>query len=91
VYSEVRKKKRGTMTDKDDRAKKDHEEGGPSQSSQREASPMPDPTPMEVPSRKSTGLRGRKLVFPSPSAADKVKARRPLTRAATKKECPCEG
>jgi hypothetical protein len=49
---------------------------------------MADPTPMEVPSSKSTGLRGRKLVFPSPIAADKVKPRRPFTRATTKKNVP---
>jgi hypothetical protein len=49
---------------------------------------MPYPSPVEVPSTKATCLRGRKLVFPSPSVADKVKARRPLTRAATKKEIP---
>jgi hypothetical protein len=41
--------------------------------------------PMEVPSSKSTCLRGRKLVFPSPIALEKVKPRRPFTRATTKK------
>jgi hypothetical protein len=49
---------------------------------------MLDPSPVEVPSTKATGLRGRKLVFPSPSATDKVKARRPRTRAKTKQEIP---
>jgi hypothetical protein len=88
VNSEVNKKRKSTKTTRDDKATKDHEGGGPSQSSQREASPMPDPSPVEVPSTKATGLRGRKLVFPSPSAADKVKSRRPLTRAATKQEIP---
>jgi hypothetical protein len=47
---------------------------------------MLDPSPVEVPSTKATCLRGRKLVFPSPGVADKVKATRPLTRAATKHE-----
>ena len=49
---------------------------------------MADPIPMEVPSSKSTGLRGRKLVFPSPIAADKVKPRRPFTIATTNKNFP---
>jgi hypothetical protein len=88
VYSEVSKKKRGTMTDKADRATNEAEAGGPSQPSHREASPMEDPIPMEVPSSKPTGLRGRKLVFPSPIVADKVKPRRPFTRATTKKNVP---
>jgi hypothetical protein len=47
---------------------------------------MPDPTPMKFPSSKTIGLRGIKLMFPSPSAADKVKARKPLTKAAAKQE-----
>jgi hypothetical protein len=47
---------------------------------------MPDPTPMKVPSRKTTSMTGRKLVFPSPSVAYKVKARRPLTRVVSKQE-----
>jgi hypothetical protein len=49
---------------------------------------MAEPIPMEVPSRKSTGLRGRKLMFPSPIVADKIKPRRPFTRAATKQNVP---
>lgn len=32
---------------------------------------MPDPSPVEVPSTKATSLRGRKLVFPSPTATTK--------------------
>jgi hypothetical protein len=47
---------------------------------------MPDPSPIEVPSTKATCLRGRKSTFPSPSTNHKVKARRPLTREATKQE-----
>jgi hypothetical protein len=46
---------------------------------------MEDIIPMEVPSRKPTCLRGRKLVFSSPIAADKVNPRRPFTRETTKK------
>jgi hypothetical protein len=49
---------------------------------------MTDPTPIKVPSSKSTGLRGRKLVFPSPIAVDKVKSRRPLTKETAKQEIP---
>jgi hypothetical protein len=41
---------------------------------------------MKVPSRKTTSLRGRKLVFPSPSVADKVKYRSPLTKVSSKQE-----
>jgi hypothetical protein len=76
------------MTSKDDKAIEETEVGGPSQPSHRETSPVTDPTPAKVPSSRSTGLRGRKLVFPSPIAADKVKVRRPLTRAAAKQEIP---
>jgi hypothetical protein len=49
---------------------------------------MPDPSLIEAPSTKDIGLRGRKLAFPSPSAIDKVKARRPLTREISKQEIP---
>jgi hypothetical protein len=51
---------------------------------------MAEPIPMEVPPRKSTGLRGRKLMFPSPIVADKIKPRRPFTRVASKKNVPVE-
>jgi hypothetical protein len=44
------------------------------------------PILVEVPSTKATSLRGRKLVFPSPNVADKVKSRRPLIRASSKQE-----
>ena len=47
---------------------------------------MPDPSPTEVPSTKATSLRRRKLVFPSPKAADKVKAWRPLTKETAKQD-----
>jgi hypothetical protein len=76
------------MTDIDDRETNETEAGGPSQPSHRGASPMENPTPMEVPSSKSTSLRGRNLVFPSPVAAEKVKPRRPFTRAAAKQNFP---
>ena len=82
----MNKKIKSTKNSRNDKETMDHEGGGPSQYSWREAPPMPNPSPIEVPSTKATGLRGRKLVFPSPNAADKVKARRPLTRETTKKE-----
>jgi hypothetical protein len=84
----MNKKRKSTKTAIDDKETKDHEGGGPSQSSKREAPPMPDPSLVEVPSTKATGLRGRKLVFPSPSAAEKVKSRRPLTREVAKQKIP---
>jgi len=43
---------------------------------------------MEVPSRKSTGLRGRKLMFPSPIAVDNINPRRQFTRATAKQNVP---
>jgi hypothetical protein len=46
---------------------------------------MEDHIPMEFPSRKPIGLRGRKLVFPSAIVADKVKPKWPFTIEASKK------
>jgi hypothetical protein len=46
---------------------------------------MADPTPMEVPSRKSTDLRGRNILFPSSIATKKVKSKRPFNRSEAKK------
>ena len=63
VHSEGSKKRKNTMTTKADRDQKGDEEGGSSQSSQREVAPMPDPIPIKVPSTKATCLRGRKLLF----------------------------
>jgi hypothetical protein len=88
VCSEVIKKKMSAMNDIDDRATNETEVGGPSQPSDEESLPMENPTPMEVPSRKSTGLRGRKIVFSSRIVADNVKTRRPFTREATNKNVP---
>jgi hypothetical protein len=89
VCSEVIKKKRGTsMNDTDNRATNETKERGPSQPSHREVSPMANPIPMEVPSRKSTGMRGRKLMFPSPIVEDKINPMRPFTRVATKQTVP---
>jgi len=76
------------MTGKVDKVIEETKVGAPSQPSHRKTSPIIDPTPAKVPSRRSIVLRGRKLVFPSPIVADKVKSRRPLTRATTKKEIP---
>jgi hypothetical protein len=76
------------MTDKADRARNEVEVGGPSQPSYREASPMAYLIPMEIPSSKSTGLRGRNIFFPSPIVADKVKPRRPFTRETSKQNVP---
>lgn len=47
---------------------------------------MPPPSLVETPSARDTGLRGRKLLFSSPPATDKVKSKRPITVASTKKE-----
>jgi hypothetical protein len=81
VYSEARNKKRVTMSNKSNRANNEVESRGPSQPPDIENSPMAYPIPMEVPSRKPRGLKGKKLVFSSPIVADKVKPRRPFTRA----------
>jgi hypothetical protein len=64
------------------------EAGEPSQPSHREVSPMAEPIPMEVHSRKSTSLRGIKFMFHSPIVVDKIDPRRPFTRAASKKNVP---
>jgi hypothetical protein len=44
VNSEANKKRKSTKTARDDKENKDHEGGGPSQSSEREASPILDPS-----------------------------------------------
>jgi hypothetical protein len=77
-----------TISDKVVRATNEAEAGGPSQPSDKESSPMAYLIPTEVPSSKPTGLRGRNLFFSSTITADKVKPRRPFTRAAAKKNVP---
>jgi hypothetical protein len=54
------------MSDKVVRATNEAEAEGPSQPPDRETSQMEDPIPMEVPSRKTIGLKGKNLVFPHP-------------------------
>jgi hypothetical protein len=63
----MNKKRKSIRSVKNDKETKEHEEeGGPSQSPQREVSPFPAPSPVETPSTRATGLRGRKLLFSSP-------------------------
>jgi hypothetical protein len=81
----MNKKMKSIRTVKDNKATKEHEEEeGPYQSPQREVSPFPTPSPIETPSTRATGLRGRKLLFSSPHVAYKVRARRHVTRASEK-------
>jgi hypothetical protein len=63
VHSKASKKERVTMSDKIVRATNEAKIGGPSQPLDRETSPMEDPIPMEVPSRKPRGLKGKKTCF----------------------------
>jgi hypothetical protein len=88
VHTETRKKRKGKHIAKDDEAPKEQEEeeGGAHHSPQREFSPQPAPELEEIPSAKTTGKKGRKLLFPSPTAAVETKARRPFTRSSSKKE-----
>jgi hypothetical protein len=53
------------MSDKAIRDTNEAEAGGPSQPIDRETSPMADPIPMEVPSRKPRGLKGKIFFFPT--------------------------
>jgi hypothetical protein len=76
VYLEMNKKRKSIGSAKKDKETKEHvEEGGSYKSPQREVSPFPTPSPVETPLTRATGLRGIKLLFSSPPAANKVKAR----------------
>jgi hypothetical protein len=88
VHTETSKKRKGKHIAKDDEAPKEQEEeeGGAHHSPQREFSPQPAPELAEIPSAKTTGKKGRRLLFPSPTAAVETKSRRPFTRSSTKKE-----
>jgi hypothetical protein len=55
-----------TISDKAARATNEAEERGPLQPLDIKASLMENPIPMEVPSSKPRGLKGKKLVFPHP-------------------------
>jgi len=60
----MNKKRKSIRSAKKDKATKEHvEEGGSSQSPQREVSPFPAPSPVETPSARTRSLRGRKLLF----------------------------
>jgi hypothetical protein len=85
VISEASKRKRGTMTNKDDKVTNEVGSRGPSQPSYREASPMEDHIPMDIPSSKPRVLKWKILFFFPPFVADKVKPRRHFTRATTRK------
>jgi hypothetical protein len=91
VISEVSKRKGGTMIDKVDKATNEAGSGGPLQPSYREASPMTDPIPMDIPSRKPRGLKRKNMVFSPPFAVDKVKPRRHFTREKTMKNVLVKG
>jgi hypothetical protein len=84
VHSKANKKKRVTRSDKIVKATNEAKIGGPSQPPYRETSPMVDPIPMDIPSIKPRGLKGKKHVFSPAIVADKVKPRRPFTRATAK-------
>lgn len=80
------KKRKGKNIAKDDEAPKEQEEGGGAHHSpRREFSPHPAPELEKIPSA-TTGKKGRKLLFPSPTAAVETRARRPFTRSSAKKE-----
>jgi hypothetical protein len=91
VHTETRKKRKSKGIVKNDETTKEHEgEGGSHYSPQREVSTKLAPKSVDAPSNKATRLKGRRLLFSSPSIADKVKARRPFTRSSTKKESTVE-
>jgi hypothetical protein len=46
---------------------------------------MENPIPMDIPSTKPRGLKGKNTFFSPPFSTDKVKPKRPFTRATTKK------
>jgi hypothetical protein len=64
----------------------EEDEGGAHHSPQREFSPQPAPELEEVPSTKTTGKKGRKLLFPSPTVAVETRSRRPFTRSSTRRK-----
>jgi hypothetical protein len=62
----------------------------PSQPLEEETSPMEECSPMETSSRKERNLKGKKLVFSPPVAAEYVMPKRPFTRSTTKKHVSVE-
>ena len=63
---------------------------GPSQPLDEETSLVAKSSPMETSSSKERSLKGKKLVFSPPVAAEVVKPRRPLTISTTKKHVSVE-
>jgi hypothetical protein len=90
--TETRKKRKGKHIAQDKEVPKEveEEEREAHHSPQRELSPQPAPELEEVPSAKTTAKKGRKLHFPSPTAAVETRARRPFTRSSTHKEDEAE-
>jgi hypothetical protein len=87
VHTETSRKRNGKHIAKNDEAPKEQEEeGGAHHSPQNEFPPQPTPKLVEIPSAKSTGKKGRRLLFPSLDTAVEIKSRRPFTRSSSKKE-----
>jgi hypothetical protein len=82
-----KRKSKPTSQDKETPKEVEEEEREVHHSPQREFSSHPAPELEEVPSlAKTTTKKGRKLYFPSPTAAAETRVRRPFTRSSTHKE-----
>jgi hypothetical protein len=82
-----KRKIKPTTQDKETPKEIEEEEREVHHSPQRDFSPPPAPELEEVPSStKTTAKRGRKLHFPSPAPAAKIRVRKPFTRSSTHKE-----
>jgi hypothetical protein len=90
MHSDSRKKRKMTRGDKSIQITDKTVEGGPSQPPDSEISHVVEPTPMDISSSKVRNLKGKKLIFSPPVAAEIVKPRRPFTISATKQHIPVE-
>jgi hypothetical protein len=87
IHTQTSKKRKGKHIDKySDDPKEFEEEGGSHHFPQREFSVQPTPELEEVPSTKTTVKKGRKLHFPSPTAAVDTRSRMPFTKSSYQKE-----
>ena len=84
MHSDSSKKKRVNRSEKSVRDTDEEETCGPSQPQNIETLPMEYPIPMDIPSTKPRGLKGKNIIFSPPIVADKVKPKRPFIRETTK-------
>jgi hypothetical protein len=89
VHTESSKRRKMVKKDKSSQST-DKIGEGPSQPLDEETSPMAECSPMETSSSKERNLKGKKLVFSPPVAAESVMPKRPFTRSTTRQHVSVE-